>query len=145
MTKSEITSQYNAVTKGTGNRTFLVLLATLVTILVIPLALWHFGASEHTAGVVGLVLWIVVLPQSLAYVVWFSRRELMRSGLCCSSCQTPFDRRTMRTGKCWKCGQTVFDMGEPDPPRILASISYKTLLWIFAVVAVVVFVIVRLK
>ena len=144
MTKSEVTSRYDAVTKSTGNRMFLVLLATLVTILVIPLVVWHFGASEHTAGVVGAVLWIVLLPQSLVYTVWFSRRELTRSGLCCSSCQTPFDRRTMRTGKCWNCGERVFDNLQ-EVPRVIASISYKTLLWIFVIAAALILAIVWLE
>jgi hypothetical protein len=133
MTKSEIKPRYDAVTKRTGNQMFLMLLATLAAIIVIPFVIYYFGASRHTGGVIAVGLLIVFLPMSLGYAVWFGERELTRSGLCCSSCQKPFDRRTMRTGKCWKCGERVFD-NTPDEPRVVASISYKTLLWIFVII-----------
>ena len=144
MTKSEVTSRYDAVTKRTRNRMSLVLSVTLISIFVIPFTICHFGASRHTGGAIAVGLWIGLFPMSLAYTAGFGSRELTRSGLCCSSCETPFDRHTMRTGKCWNCGERVFD-NSPDVPRVIASISYKTLLWIFAIITAVIFAIAILK
>lgn len=138
MTKAEAISKYRAVRKRNGKYAYLFFGALGLPFLVVTPAVWYIGASRETAAWVGAVFFVVTFSVTLSYFIVRTNKEFERAGLSCPFCGTPFDGRTIATCKCWKCGHVVLDSSAvPEQPRVLFSISLKTIFVIVVLLMII--------